>query len=318
MKLLLLWVGWMAAACAAAEPPVRYAEVMPLAAKSLLLDVAAMDSGYVAVGERGHVLLSADGEQWRQPGERAVPTRATLTAVAAVGRHLWAVGHDSVIIHSADGGQSWQRQFIDPDREQPLLDVWFDDENTGWAMGAYGLLLTTRDGGAHWEDVLLSEEYDYHLNAMTTLADGTRLIIAEAGNAWRRLPGESDWSLLELPYAGSMFSVLSVEGQRLVAMGLRGHVLESVDRGGEWYVARTGTEANLFGGSVGPDGSLVIVGAKGSILHRAAGQVDFRLHELDATGDLAAVLNLGAGELIVVGERGVKRIRLGDAPGSRP
>ncbi len=310
MKKLLLLLLFLAHPVAAEPWPVRYAEVMPLASHSLLLDIAATEAGYVAVGERGHVLLFADGKDWKQPNGKAVPTRATLTAVTAVGQRLWAVGHDSVIIHSADGGQHWQRQYFDPEREQPLMDVFFDTAEQGWAMGAYGLLLKTTDGGKNWEEILLSDEFDFHLNGMARLSDGTRIIIAEAGNAWRKRPGEAHWSLLELPYPGSMFGVLTLPGDRLVAMGLRGHVLESVDQGDTWYKNRTGSQANLFGGSLGPDGSLAIVGAKGTVLLRPADAVDFALHELDAVGDLAAVLNLGGGRLIVAGERGIRRIAL--------
>ncbi|MCG8466491.1 MAG: hypothetical protein MI750_16815, partial [Xanthomonadales bacterium] len=38
----------------------------PLAAASLVLDITQSGDHYVAVGERGHVLLSDDGSSWRQ------------------------------------------------------------------------------------------------------------------------------------------------------------------------------------------------------------------------------------------------------------
>src|ERR1044071_614770 len=56
------------------------AEIEPLASSSLLLDLSMAGSRMVAVGERGHVLLSDDqGATWRQA--KSVPTRAMLTAV---------------------------------------------------------------------------------------------------------------------------------------------------------------------------------------------------------------------------------------------
>ncbi len=84
---------------------------MPLAAQSLLLDVARSGGHFVAVGARGDVLLSDDGRAWRQS---AVPTRTTFTAVAAVDAQVWAVGHEGVIAHSADGGEHWELQRQDP------------------------------------------------------------------------------------------------------------------------------------------------------------------------------------------------------------
>ncbi len=64
-----------------ADPATAAAEIRPLAAKSLLLDVVRSGARYVAVGARGDVLLSDDGRDWRQV---EVPTRATLTAVSAI------------------------------------------------------------------------------------------------------------------------------------------------------------------------------------------------------------------------------------------
>ncbi|MBK9968932.1 MAG: hypothetical protein IPP07_30480 [Holophagales bacterium] len=50
-----------------------------LASRSLLLDAADRDALAVAVGERGHVLLSGDGgKTWTQA---ETPTRALLTGV---------------------------------------------------------------------------------------------------------------------------------------------------------------------------------------------------------------------------------------------
>ena len=80
----------------------------PAAVHSLLLDVARAGERLVAVGERGHVLLSDDaGRSWRQA--RTVPSRTMLTAVAFVdASHGWAVGHDEIILCTADGGETWR------------------------------------------------------------------------------------------------------------------------------------------------------------------------------------------------------------------
>ena len=66
-----------------ADPLLQTAEVMPLAEHSLLLDLARSGERLVAVGERGHVLMSSDGKTWTQSAN--VPVRSALTAVSAVG-----------------------------------------------------------------------------------------------------------------------------------------------------------------------------------------------------------------------------------------
>ena len=132
---------------AIAEPkPAVQAE---LADESLLLDIHAFENIFIAVGARGHVLLSDDGQEWRQA--QSVPVQSTLTRVTSVGRRLWAVGHDAVIISSSDGGESWFVQHWAPQDQEPLLDIKFLTPNKGFAIGAYGRFMTTSDGGINWD-----------------------------------------------------------------------------------------------------------------------------------------------------------------------
>ena len=53
----------------------------------------------------------------------------------------------------------------------PLLNVWFANENDGYAMGAYGVFLHTTDGGATWklESNRLENPDKYHLYGMTAV-----------------------------------------------------------------------------------------------------------------------------------------------------
>ena len=126
------------------------AEREPLAAQSLLLDLAVAGTRLVAVGERGHVLLSDDqGATWRQA--KSVPTRVMLTAVFfADAEYGWAVGHDETILNTVDGGETWTRSHFAPEAQQPLLDLWFANRVSGIAVGAYGAYFTTNDGGSTW------------------------------------------------------------------------------------------------------------------------------------------------------------------------
>jgi len=93
-------VGTLAPSVPAAQPgpPVTFAERAPLASRSLLLAIAPAGQRLVAVGERGHILLSDDqGQTWSQA--ESVPTRSLLTGVCFGndGQGV-AVGHDEVIL----------------------------------------------------------------------------------------------------------------------------------------------------------------------------------------------------------------------------
>ena len=80
----------------------RYAPIMPLAQRSLLLDIAAAGERVLMAGERGHILNSDDrGASWLQA---RVPTTQMLTGIHFVDNERgWAVGHDGLILVSGDG-----------------------------------------------------------------------------------------------------------------------------------------------------------------------------------------------------------------------
>ncbi|HEU5468620.1 MAG TPA: YCF48-related protein, partial [Steroidobacteraceae bacterium] len=105
-----------------ADPAAQPAVIAPLAARSLLLDVAWAGRRAVAVGERGHILHSDDaGRTWTQA---PVPASANLTAVCfADEKNGWAVGHIETILRTRDGGDSWELVHFEPANPQPLLDV---------------------------------------------------------------------------------------------------------------------------------------------------------------------------------------------------
>lgn len=280
------------------DPP--NAERLPLAYKSMLLDVVQKpEGGFVAVGERGHVVLSGDGSEWDQAD--LVPTRATLTAVTAAGNLLWAGGHDTTIIFSEDGGRTWELQYSDPERQQPILDIYFVDEQNGFALGAYGLMLRTYDGGASWEDHDVSEE-GWHLNSLVDLGGGRMVIAGEAGFSFLSEDGGDTWMPIELPYPGSMFGVIAA-GPCVVVYGLRGNVQQSCDEGQFWEEVATPVNYSLAGGAY-HDGVTLLAGNSGQILiRRGNGQFESILHPSGV--DFAAVVPLGEGEWLLVGDEGL-------------
>ena len=107
VRLPLLCVLFVQAAAHAAGQGA--APIMPMAEKSLLLDISTAGDRLVVAGERGHVLYSDDnGSNWQQA---RVPTTQMLTAIHFVdGRHGWAVGHDGLVLVSDDGGENWRIQ----------------------------------------------------------------------------------------------------------------------------------------------------------------------------------------------------------------
>lgn len=280
---------------------IEYAEKMPLATESMLLDITRAGNTFVAVGERGHVTLSTDGETWTQAD--VVPTRSTLTTVFSVGERLWAGGHDAVILTSGDEGRTWTRQFFDPERGQAVMDIYFTDEDNGIAVGSYGLYLTTSDGGKSWEEGVVDEESDYHLNNLAYFGDGKWMIAGEAGYSYRSYDDGETWEAVNLPYQGSMWGALKVNDDCVLFYGLRGHVLQSCDFGTSWTEVATGTESSISGAAVYDD--LVLLAANSGIVLLRNDSSGFHVYRHSSGVDFASAISLGDGSFLLTGEEGV-------------
>ena len=324
-------------------------ELMPLASASLLLDIVQSDTGFYAVGERGHLLFSTDGKHWQQI---SVPTRSTLTSIAVVGAHIWAAGHDGVIVHSSDDGKNWtlqryapwQPEDFDPSNGIPILDLLFTDERNGIAVGAFNLMLRTDDGGASWrytpitisepstrkspfeqttseeqdwtfseDDLELEAESDPHLNAIVRSESGALLIAGERGALFRSFDDGKVWQRLNFPYDGSMFGLLTWTEDQVLAFGLRGKIYESSDLGESWSELSTDNTSSLMAGIALDDGAAVLVGADGALLLRANSASSFQttthINRAGETGSLSAVAQ-SDDDLILVGEKGVEHVPL--------
>lgn len=310
--LVTLAVGSVAVGQEEDSEEVLWAIQAPLAVRSLLLDVARVDDRLVAVGERGHILLSDDnGGSWRQV---EVPTRATLTAVHFHdGQRGWVVGHDAVILRTTDGGENWERVHYAPEDETPFLDVWFDTAEVGYAIGAYGFYFVTRDGGTNWEWQPISDA-DFHLNQIKPAPDGRLYIAAEAGMAYRSDDGGLTWIELPSPYDGSFFGTLPIGEGTVLLFGLRGHLFRSSDQGMTWQALATDTVAMLTDGVVLDDGRIVVVGLGGVLLVSDDGGAGFRLSPLATRLGISAAVQAADGSLVLVGEGGPRRLPLAELP----
>jgi len=285
----------------------------PLAARSLKLDAVAVDGALVAVGQRGHILISSDdGETWQQA---EVPTRATLTGVDFHDRNLgWVVGHDSVILRTMDGGVTWERVHWAPEDEAPFFDVWFSDAENGIAIGAYGSYYTTSDGGATWSFEPIGDT-DWHLHQIARAAEGRLYMAAEAGMAYRSDDGGETWTELLTPYQGSYFGVLPLEGDVVLLFGLRGHLFRSEDAGESWQEIDTGTVASLNDGIRLTDSTIVITGLGGTVLVSHDGGRTFELVEQSSRRGIQTVVQASDDSLLVVGEFGVRLLPVSELGG---
>jgi photosystem II stability/assembly factor-like uncharacterized protein len=246
-----------------ADPSAQPAEIMPRAERALLLDAVQTQAGFFVAGERGHVLTSSDGRKWKQ---LPIPTRSALTSLATADGQVWAGGHDGVILHSADNGQKWQVQRLDPyflepgtdpaDRDlqqgAPILDVLFSDAQHGLAVGAYSLMLKTADGGATWTSVQALPDTGDEGPAPEIVASDS---------------GVFDAADLELgDEANPHFNAVArTASGALAVVGERGTFLRSRDDGVTWEKRDFPYGGSLFGVLAWEDDHILAYGMRGNV-----------------------------------------------------
>lgn len=307
-----------AAHAAPAKSPLdRPAMISAKASKSLLVDIAQAGQRLVAVGERGHIVLSDDnGKTWTQA---KVPVSVMLTSVYFPTAKLgWAVGHNGVILHSADGGSSWVVQHADRDAGSekagaPLLGVWFADPSTGFAVGAYGYLMMTTDGGATWTDhaAAVDNPDGWHLNAVRGIPGGAVFIVGEHGKLFRSLDNGSTWTSLPSPFEGSFFGVAPLAPDLLLVYGLQGRLFVSADQGSSWQQVQTGVTSGLNTATRLDNGKVVVAGNAGVVLVAADSRLDLVPELQTDRKSVMSVLPVGGNGLVSVGDGGAKSIILG-------
>ncbi len=305
-----------------------------LAAHALINGLANAGKRIIGVGQRGHIVFSDDqGKSWSQA---KVPVSSDLTAVYfPSARQGWAVGHDGVILHSTDSGASWTRQLdgraigalinnyyghadvsnaVRADAanlatqalDKPFLDVWFENDKSGFVVGAFNLILHTDDGGASWQPWMerMDNPKGLHLNAIRAVGQDL-YIVGEQGLVRKLAKGGTRFEAVPTPYQGSYFGIIGSPGA-VIVFGLRGNAYRSIDAGRSWQKVTTGLQVGLTAGVLLPDARFALISQAGQILLSADDGASFQVTKQAASGPTSAVAVGVADQLILAGVRGVR------------
>ena len=307
-----------------------------LASKSLLTDIVKLNNDkLIAVGDRGHILLSDDGERWQQSPS---PVNVLLTDVFFLNEQVgWAVGHDATVIKTVDGGHTWLVQHYSPKIDKPLFGVHFKTSNDGFAFGAYGLFLRTSDGGKSWQkefhgellhpddlayvsELKDSDPQAYEDETSSILPHFNRVLIDE-NHAY--LAGEvglfaistdygRHWQKVEPFYNGSFFDVASVtkaDGEQMFVSGLRGHLFTAVadaNEGASWQEVNIGVKSSVNRIITSKD-KLILIGNAGLLLVSSDGGKQYQSH-IQSDGKALTSGVMVKNKLVLTSQVGIKVI----------
>lgn len=208
-----------------------------------------------------------------------------FAATFATDNDGWIVGYPGIVLHTGDGGKSWERacdlsdqalfavDFVGRDRgwavgragklimthdagktwthhealcEDPLFDVDFVDEKHGWAVGNFGSVLRTIDGGETWISQVLEPMGNASINAVHFFDAQHGFLVGEYP-AWEAVLDEN------------------------VVVETLSNMFETTDGGMTWKVVDAGTKFALYAINFRDDKHGYAVGTKGTLTHTVDG-----------------------------------------------
>lgn len=311
-----LALGLATAPATAQDALMDSAAPSPLAPHSLLMDIDRVDKRLVAVGERGHVLISYDEAQsWQQS---KVPVRVTLTgSYFADDRHGWAVGHDGVVLQTDDGGESWRKVLdgyqanqIVLDHSRELLDALEqtvaeapEDQQAELEEPLETLTILFEDAESFVDEgasrPFLDLWFKNRMEGFVVGAFGLILHTQDGGKNW-----QAWFDHLENPYNFHLNAIRQV-GDRLYIAAEAGTLYRSTDWGQSWELLESPYDGSFFGVIGSDDGRVIAYGLRGNAFESRDWGESWEQLETGVDSGLFGATLLDDGTAVLVGDAGV-------------
>jgi hypothetical protein len=309
----------------------RWTRRNPLPHNDTLLEVAHGNGRFVAVGERGAVVVSTNGTDWVLDRVKGQPTLSSV----AYGNGAFVGVAQGTILSSIDG-VTWAARM---NRRPSWVEFRTVHFGNGRFVAAGGTKIFTSTDGVNWDPATLPTHQPPILRAIafgngmfvaiSEFLPGTRAWTSADGVTWAPVANGPGQEIEDLTFGNGLFVAVGDEGAvytsangtnwtsrdsdvsnrlidviygngRFVAVGTRGRIISSAN-GTSWRRETSGTpdrlESITFAG-----GTFTAVGENCTILSSPNG-VDWTKRNYGVTRDLDGIA-LGNGTIAVVGKGG--------------
>jgi len=311
-------LGSMSAPLLAVEDVLVTPSVKAVKAKqSLLLDIAKAGERLVAVGARGHVLYSDDnGGKWHQA---KVPVSVLLTSVVFPDvRNGWAVGHSGVVLHSADSGETWKKQFDGNAANQMIITQSENHINTLKGQIAIASEDELEDLEYELEDAdyaLEDAQVDAGIGASKPLLDvfflndKEGLVVGAYGFIFKTFDGGDSWqnygSKMDNPDRFHLNTITQVDENVLLIAGEAGVLFRSVDEGETWESIDSPYAGSFFGlAETGEKHGVLAFGLRGNLFRSVDAGSTWEAVDSETESTLISAVHNGDGDISIVGNSG--------------
>ena len=148
-------------------------------------------------------------------------------------RRGWAVGAGGTVLHTSDGGATWERQ--DSGTDVALPKVSFVSPEEGWAVGKLGVVIHTRDGGKTWERRAADATLGRNLIGVSFVDAQTGWVMTELGSVILKTEdGGKTWERQFISNSSLRSDLAFVDARRGWAVFTGGSLLHTSEGGGTW------------------------------------------------------------------------------------
>jgi photosystem II stability/assembly factor-like uncharacterized protein len=211
------------------------------------------------LGPLALVLLAARVASAGTPVELAEVRQNLFATCFATEREGWMAGELGRILHTTDGGRTWERQ--DAGTKRPFLAMSCLDARTAWLAGKEGMMYATGDGGATW--TALTTGSDRHLFALEFPTATRGHAAGDFGTMVHTEDGGKTWGVQHVPESVllpdsaldtgvqpgdvNLYGLSYGDPDHAWVVGEFGIVMASSDGGVTWTQQHTPIESTLFG-----------------------------------------------------------------------
>ncbi len=217
------------------------------------------DNGYLVAGRQLFITRDA-GKNWQETrifrsGEFGAGRPEFLSIRFSDSKRGYVIGavlrksgdsevvSDSLLMRTADGGDTWQRISVPIKTELFHLD--FNNNSHGWIVGDRGVILSTSDEGRTWARQASGITLPLYNVDFRDNKEG--YAVGKAGTILRTGDGGATWENVTTNFKDTFMRVDFADDKNGWAVGYAGNILRSDDKGKTWTRQESNTNAPLYG-----------------------------------------------------------------------